>query len=207
VLLHHRILQSFITHGRPPTRAELADDAGLDALAAEHGVVLHPSREIWIAHPFSASPTATWVDAGGRGWWAPCLWCACGIATLAAPDATIHTRLGGEREAVAIAPTDDAYCVHFPIPPRDAWDNVVHWCASVQPFARPDDVDAWCTRHGMPRGAVVPITQVRALANVWYGRHLDRAWKKHTLAEAQACFDSVGLVGDHWRLPTGDARY
>ena len=51
------------------------------------------------------------------------------------------------------------------------------------------------------------VAQVRALATRWYGRHLDRDWKKWTLAEAQAHFDAVGLTGDHWRLPAGDARY
>ena len=199
-------MESFVERGQPPTRAELGDDAALEALAAEHGVVLHPSGEIWIAHPFSASPTSTWVQGKALGWWAPCIWCACGIVTLAGP-ATIHARAGGERDAIAIAPDDDAWMVHFPIPPRDAWDNVVHWCASVQPFARADDVAPWCARHGISLGAIVPIAQVRALARVWYGRHLDPDWKKWTLAEAQACFDAVGLVGEHWRLPRGDDRY
>jgi hypothetical protein len=97
--------------------------------------------------------------------------------------------------------------VHFPIPARDAWNNVIAWCASVQPFSSPDHVAPWCVWHGMPRGAVVPIAQVAALARVWYGRHLDRDWRKWTIAEAQAHFTSVGLIGEHWRLPVGDDRF
>jgi Alkylmercury lyase len=204
-VVHFAIMQSFVAHGHPPARAAL-DGAALDALAAEHGVVLHPSGEVWIAHPFSASPTATWVDRGDRGWWAPCLWCALGIVTLCAPHATIHARLGGERAPIAIEASTDVV-IHFPIPARAAWDNVVHWCASVQPFACAEDVAPWAARHAMPVGAIVPIAQVRALAARWYGRHLDRDWKKWTLAEAQAHFDAVGLTGDHWRLPTGTQRY
>jgi hypothetical protein len=86
VSTHHQIIASFVEHGHPPNDL---DPAALDALAADHGVVLHPnSHRIWVAHPFSATPTATWVEDGARGWWAPCLWCALGIAALCAPAAT-----------------------------------------------------------------------------------------------------------------------
>lgn len=49
-MIHYEILRSFIQRGYPPTRSEL-DPTALDVPAAEHGVVLHPSGEIWIAHP------------------------------------------------------------------------------------------------------------------------------------------------------------
>ena len=44
------------------------------------------------------SPTAMWVQMGQRGWWAPCIWCALGIAALADDDVVIHSRIGGEAE-------------------------------------------------------------------------------------------------------------
>ena len=60
---------------------------------------------------------------------------------LAAPNATIHTRYGGEavpavftvEAATRIFP---AASIHFPVAVRKAWDNVVHWCATVRPFRR-----------------------------------------------------------------------
>ena len=145
-------------------------------------------------------------DRGVRGWWAPCVWCAMGIVALAAPDATIHARYGGEGEAAMLDARSDA-CVHFPIPARDAWNNVAYWCATVQPFRRAEDVPAWCTRHALPHGAVVPIAQVAALGRAWYGRHAARDWRKWTVAEARAIFDGVGLVGPHWELPASDTRF
>ena len=209
--LHHLILRSFVDHGHAP---RLGADAAplLDELAAAHGVVLHPgTHEIWIAHPFSASPTAVWVDRGDRGWWAPCLWCAFGIVTLAAPRATIHTRFGGESEPAVIEVADGvitpAVSVHFALPPREAWNNVVHWCATVLPFRAPADVDAWCTRHAMPRGEIVPIDQVHALARAWYGRHLDERWRKWSTTEAREIFASVGLQAAHWALPSSGERF
>lgn len=207
--VHHAIIAGFIAHGHPP---RLAADAALRELADEHGVVLHPgTTEVWIAHPFSAAPTGVWVERGDRGWWAPCIWCATGIVALAAPDATIHARYGGEAEAIAIdvrggAVRSDA-CVHFPFPPRDAWTNVVHWCATVQPFRRADDVPAWCARHGMPHGAVVPVAQVAELGRAWYGRHAARDWRKWTANEAREIFQRVGLVGPHWELPAAETRF
>ena len=118
--VHWAIIDAFIEHGRPPRLPTEAHPALLQ-LAADHGVVLHPgTTEIWIAHPFSASPTGVWVERrdDGRGWWAPCIWCAMGIVTLAAPDAVIHTRYGGEAEPAVIevsagAVRSDA-CIHFP---------------------------------------------------------------------------------------------
>jgi hypothetical protein len=93
------------------------------------------------------------------------------------------------------------------VPPRDAWDNVVRWCATVQPFARADDVGPWCERHAIARGAVVPIAQVADLAARWYGRHLEPAWRKWTLDEANAIFAAAGLTGEFWRLPAGAGTY
>lgn len=200
--------------GHPPRLVEDAHPA-LRELEATHGVVLHPgTTDVWIAHPFSASPTAVWVERRGadRGWWAPCLWCAMGVVVLAAPDAIIHTRLGGEAAPVAIqvdgaARVASDACVHFPLPLREAWNNVVHFCATVLPFRSADDVAAWSARHTLPLGAVVPIGHVLQLARVWYGNHLAPDWRKWTVAEAKRILDEVGLVGAHWQLPGADERF
>lgn len=220
---HTAVIRSFVARGRAPSVREMAGalaaapadvEAALHALHADHGLVLHPGRtEIWIAHPFSASPTATWVEAEpGRGWWAPCMWCALGVAVLAAPNAVIHTRLGAETREARITLRDgalvtDDLVVHFAIPARDAWTNVVHWCASVQPFADASEVAPWCARHGLPQGAIVPVRQVLELARAWYGGHLREDWRKWTLDEARAIFARVGLSGDVWAMPSGDRSF
>ena len=235
--VHHEVLSTFVRLGRPPSLDELSRALALspeDATAAlrrlhdGHGLVLHPgAADVWIAHPFSASPTAAWVAAGARGWWAPCMWCASGIVALAAPTSTIHARYAGEHEAAAIevragaasasasaaspsasaASASDDLVVHFALPPRDAWRNVVHWCSTVLPFRNAADVDSWCERHGLPRGAVLPWTQVLALGRAGYGRPHDRDWRKHPLGAAQAIFDAGGHTRDFWRLPVSDRPF
>ncbi|HWL84791.1 MAG TPA: organomercurial lyase [Polyangiaceae bacterium] len=220
-LVHHQVVDSFVRRGHPPTVDEIAKALRTDAkrvaaslrrLHEGHGLVLHPgSLDIWIAHPFSASPTAVWVAERDRGWWAPCMWCAFGIAVLAAPDAIIHVRLGGEHESVSVAmqhgKLESDLMVHFAVPPRDAWANVVHYCATVLPFRSQAAVAAWCERHRLPRGEIVPIGRVLELARAWYGPYLDRDWRKWTIHEAQSIFDGVGLTGEFFRLPAADVTF
>jgi Alkylmercury lyase len=225
--VHERLLRGAVESGRPPAPAEIAlslgvgeDDvrAALGRLEAEHGVVLHRGTgEPWIAHPFAFAPAPVWVEAvppgaGPAGWWAPCLWCGLGVATLVARDVTLHARVGGEREPVTLgvkggALEDDAILVHFSIPVARAWDEVVHWCQTVQPFRDERDVAAWCARHRIVPGVVVPIAEVHALARAWYGDHLSPAWRKHTVAEARAIFAGAGLAGEFWSLPDEDGRF
>jgi hypothetical protein len=175
--------------------------------------VLHPSTtDVWIAHPFSLSPTAVAVATETMTWWAPCLWCAGGIVALAAPNATIHTRLAGEIEPLEIRTREgelatEDLLVHFALPPRDAWANVVHWCSTVLPFRREDEVDGWCARHRLARGRTLPLRHVLRLGRAWYGRHLARDWVKWTTSEAREIFRSVGLTGEFWSLPETDERF
>jgi hypothetical protein len=73
--------------------------AALKRLEASHSVVCHPYHAApWVIHPFSLSPTATWVQADQRGWWAPCIWCALGVAALVGQDVVVHCRIGAETE-------------------------------------------------------------------------------------------------------------
>src|ERR1700733_9809593 len=72
-------------------------------LEASHSLLCHPGHTApWVIHPFSLSPTATWVQAGKLGWWAPCIWCALGVGVLVGEDVVIHSRIGGESENLGI---------------------------------------------------------------------------------------------------------
>jgi hypothetical protein len=220
-LVHYKIVRSFLEIGRAATRAELSDnlhltaadvDASLRRLDASHSLVLHPHVvEPWVVHPFATSPTLTWVQQGQRGWWAPCIWCGLGIATLAGSDATIHSRMAGESDDIDIHVHDgevkEEIWVHFPEPPRLAWGNVHHFCARLLPFPTPDAIEPWTKRHGFPLGAIIPIQQLAALARVWYGSHANAHWKKWSLSEAAEIFRQVGLQGAFWSLESGAGVY
>ncbi|MEM7306249.1 MAG: alkylmercury lyase family protein [Planctomycetota bacterium] len=220
--VHRGLLLAIIERGRASSASELASALGeseervrdsLARLDANHGLVLHPGGfEPWLVHPFSTTPTAFYVEGAERGWWAPCVWCALGVAHLVPGPVRIHGRLGGEAEPCCVdfdagRLTPAGLVAHFPIPVARAWDNVHRFCGSTLIFSATDAVDGWCERHGVARGEVVPLEQVAELARVWYGGHLAPDWRKPTASEARTRLESVGLTADHWRVPGGDERF
>lgn len=221
--VHAAIIQHLLLTGVCPTTSQLASDLQktvgdvsslLLSLEQTHGIVLHPDRpEPWVIHPFSTTPTINWVDAGTRNWWAPCIWCALGIAALASGWVEIHTRIGAEGESLVIgvegghpACKHDDLVVHFSIPPKDAWKNVHRHCALVLPFRNDEDVDRWCEAHGQTKGEVVPIRRVAHLARLWYHKHTSKTWRKWNVVQAQEIFRTVGLTSEFWKLD-GDGTY
>ena len=221
-LIHHLVIQGLLDTGRAPTLTELEDrsklsptelERALRSLEATHGIVLHPhSCEPWIVHPFSTSPSHTWVATRTRGWWAPCVWCALGISALSDTDTVIHTRIGAEADPLQIrtrsgVPHDSSLWVHFPEPPRVAWRNVHHFCARLVAFHQPEDAAPWAERHGFPLGQMLPIAQLGDLAQRWYGRHADRHWAKWTITQAREIFTASGLTGPFWELPDAKGKF
>src|ERR1700722_6604044 len=199
--LHYEIIRGIIESGGCPSNVELANRMSarlteveklLRALSEIHGVVLHPhASRPWVVHPFSLTPTLNWVEAKRAGWWAPCVWCALGVATLGGGEVRVHTRFAAEGETLTVPVIDgtpigcDDIIVHFAIPPARAWDNVHEHCSLVLPFRSPEEIRAWCERHRLPYGEAVPLQQVARLARLWYRSHGDPQWHKWTVAEAQ----------------------
>ena len=220
--LHHAILRHIVDHGFAPTEAELAallgasEDpvvAGLAALADDHGVVLHPgSSRIWVIHPFSLAPTNFVVRSEGRSWWGNCAWCSLGVAALLERDVTITSNLGAQGRQVEVRIVagevqGDDLLVHFPVPMREAWDNVVYTCSTMLLFENEADVDAWCRDHRIPKGDVRPLSMIWPFSRVWYGTHLNPKWRQWTADEAAEIFARFGLDGPIWEISKGDKRF
>lgn len=179
-------------------------EASLRRLHEAHALLLHPHRaEPWVVHPFALAPASCWVETPTRGYWASCLYCAFGVAAALRCDARITTRLGGEGVTVVyrvekgeLLDRDGVF--HLSTPPAQWWDNVVHACASFQPFASEADVDPWCQRHAFPRGAVLTLPALWRFASEWYGAYLQVPWRKRTGEEARALFKAHGFTGPFW---------
>jgi ribonuclease HI len=134
------IYDHFVKTTRAPAAAEIATgvkakadavEKALKKLADQHAVVLAPaSTNIWMAHPFSAVPTAYPVDAGGRRYWANCAWDAAGVLSLIGGDGESRTRCadcGTEVSLVVRAGrVEGDGVVHHAVPPRRFWDNVAY---------------------------------------------------------------------------------
>jgi alkylmercury lyase-like protein len=134
------VYQQVIAAGVPPTRAELAQllalapaevGSALERLATARALVLQTeSREILMANPFSAVPTPYAVRAGGRLYYGNCIWDALGIPAMLATPAAIETSCACCGEAMALEVQENLLpttgVVHFAIPARRWWDDIVY---------------------------------------------------------------------------------
>jgi len=67
-------------------------------------------------------------------------------------------------------------------------------------FRDEEHVDRWCAARDMSPGALLDLPQAWRLARGWYESKLQPDWRRHTLAETEALFTSIGLTGDFWDL-------
>ena len=127
--------------GRVPSSGEIASftatspESVLESfkrLEAAHMLLLQRgSGEILMAPPFSAVPTAFHVESGGVSYWGNCIWDALGVPAMLHRDARIVTACGDCGEAMemrveggSLAPAEGV--IHFAIPARHWWDNLVY---------------------------------------------------------------------------------
>jgi ribonuclease HI len=104
--------------------------SALRKLVAAHALVMAPaSTNIWMAHPFSAVPSAYPVQTRDRTYWANCAWDAAGVMALLGGGET-RTRCPDCAGAITMEVRDDRLSgdgvVHFAVPPRRFWDNVAY---------------------------------------------------------------------------------
>ncbi|KAH7190755.1 hypothetical protein DER44DRAFT_850571 [Fusarium oxysporum] len=196
--LHAAILSSFIHKQRPPTTSELASHQILEDY---HGVVLHShSGEVWVAHPFSATPTACIAESGGYKWWGNFAWWSLGVIHLVGGDATLTTRLGAIGDEVHITVKDGIlfdkyYVVHFPALLRNVWYNVIYTCSVHLLFHNEVEVEEWL------------IKQIWHFDAEWYDSHADLNWRKWSLHDPVEIFRHHGLTGPAWTFGGDTGRY
>jgi hypothetical protein len=220
--LHYIIIKHIIDKGYAPDIETLSNILNSDVkevgtalfdLQDEHGVVLHPnSPKIWIIHPFSLAPTNFVVKSTKGLWWGNCAWCSLGIAALLKDDVSITTNLGAHVEQVVIQIEDgevrekDLY-IHFPIPMKNAWDNVIFTCSNTLVFKDENQIDSWSKKHNIPKGDIQPIDKIWKFSKKWYGNHLDPNWKKWTKKEAREIFLEFNLTHEVWDLENLNSRF
>jgi len=133
------VYEHIVETGAGPTTGDLADHLGvsreelgasLQRLAYNHALVLSPdTKEIWMAHPFSAVPTPYPVKTNGLIYYANCAWDALGIPALLQVDSFTETACADCQESLTIGVIGDkltgsGYVIHFAVPPRHFWSDV-----------------------------------------------------------------------------------
>jgi hypothetical protein len=173
--LHYSIIKGIIDNGFAPSIEELANSLnsdknevikGLKDLQEYHGVVLHPKEpKIWVIHPFSLAPTNFYLKTKNGEWWGNCARCSLGVAALIKDDVKITTTIGAETEQIEINIVNGEiqeknYFIHFPIPMKNAWDNVIYTCSNMLIFENEAQIDQWTKRHNIPKGDIQPIEKI-----------------------------------------------
>jgi hypothetical protein len=67
-------------------------------------------------------------------------------------------------------------------------------------FRSEEHVMRWTERRQTEIGATLTPHQGWRLATAWFEDRLSPDWRRKTPEEAQAVFDSIGLVGEFWQL-------
>lgn len=210
VQVRQMVTRYFLDFGYPPSVSLIAQSFNkaepdlisiMQELEQNKALVLHPHQpEVWIAHPFSASPNSFWVEdlSNKKGWWSNCAWCAMGVAALAKRGVRLHSRWGGESEPFVLdivngeLSTSD-FVVHMAKPVARMWDNVIHTCSLILPHRSKEELAAWCNRHDVPLGAILPASKCWELSQKWYGSYLDDDWNRKNAEEVAEFFSSIGL--------------
>jgi hypothetical protein len=83
-----------------------------------------------MAHPFSARPTTFPVISGDRRWYANCIWDALAIPAMLQMDAVIPARCAQSGVELPVRIRDQRAeappcVVHFAVPLRQWWDDIV----------------------------------------------------------------------------------
>jgi hypothetical protein len=127
------------------------------------------------------------------------------MAAMTKSDTKIFTKLSGEKENLLIEIIDgkviqNNLLVHFPIPAKHFWDNVIYTCANMLTFSDKVQVNEWCQQHNITRGEVHSLGKIWELAKSWYGNYLDESWTRKSPDYAESIFKSVGLTSEFWEL-------
>lgn len=138
--VRRHVYEVTIARGLAPSSEETAGALGVahaqvraafERLADAHEVVLQrETRELLMLMPFSAVPTPFVVRVGALSYYANCAWDALGIPAMLKQDARVVTTCGCcasamELDVRAGKLEPASGIVHFCVPARRFWDNIV----------------------------------------------------------------------------------
>lgn len=134
------VFEEWVRTGRAPTAIDLAERLGVavpeirgawEQLALGRALVLQPeSRDLMMANPLSAVPTSYRVVTPRQSYFSPCIWDGLGALAMLGSDGTVDTSCPccGEAMTVEVSggrPFSQRGIVHFPIPAKQWWDDIV----------------------------------------------------------------------------------
>jgi Alkylmercury lyase len=139
--IRNHLYSSFVRDGNARALAEAAREldigdeetrAAYRRLHEAHALVLEPDAEsIRMLNPFSVVETPHRVEADGRSWWANCAWDALGIPAALHADGRVESACPDCGQQLELEVRDGELVrgaellVHFVVPARHWWDDIV----------------------------------------------------------------------------------
>lgn len=132
------VYDHFITCGDAPDAAELAQRLALTSaeltasyrrLAAEQALVLGTDDTLWMAIPFSATPTDVQVQGAEVSWWANCAFDGLGIPAMLDVDGVVTTNCPQSGAPIVVTvrdgvPASGACVLHMSVALAQWWDSI-----------------------------------------------------------------------------------
>lgn len=137
--LRLHVYDCFAQEGRPPTvsqaahalDASVADvEAAFRRLAEGRVILMRPgTMDIWMAWPFSATPTPFTVDVEDRSVYANCVWDALGVIAMLGGTGRVSTACPDCRWPLQLAVRQGTLepaegVIHFAVPAAHWWDDI-----------------------------------------------------------------------------------
>ena len=135
------VLERTIASGQVPTAGEIAAELDMPIamvqeayakLGEGHVFVCEPDdpSRLRMANPFSAVPTAFKVSARGGSYYGNCVWDSLGIVSLLGGEGVVETSCPDCSEPLSLRVTggklvESDSVVHFSVPARRWWDDIV----------------------------------------------------------------------------------
>lgn len=140
IKIRQYVYETFLKKCRALQMAEIAGLLGyskadvqesFERLSQGHILVLQPdSREILMANPFSAVPTAFQVESGSNKWWGNCIWDGLGILAMLRTDGRVRCSCQDCGEELILTVQEGEMLpttavAHFSVPASQWWENIV----------------------------------------------------------------------------------
>ena len=178
----------------------------MEQLHAAHAIVLDSrTRDVWMAPPFSAVPTAFRVVAGERSWFACSAIDSFAIPNLMGCNAVLTT-VCPDCEGLIVHRVEhrrlvDAHGIgHFLVPASKWWDNIGLTCSTNRFFRSEEHVHTWSAQTETPIGAIMETANIWHLSHTWYDGRLSSDWQPRGRELSQELLSKSGFKGPFWSL-------
>ena len=67
-------------------------------------------------------------------------------------------------------------------------------------FRSEEHIERWCEQRNLEHGGTMTPAQCWQLADAWFRDRMEPSYQRRTSEQARELFESIGLVGEFWRL-------